>query len=107
MDEIPQQFIRKVDFHGAAASAAVPNRETAGGAGGYAPKSSTPKPFIYRPAPTKKEPPKCKVGDRVRVAKYGEGEVLDIQPAGADYEITISFPTAGRKKFMSNFLQFK
>jgi DNA helicase-2/ATP-dependent DNA helicase PcrA len=100
MDEIPEALTRKVDFFGdratSAALPAAPRLST--------PKPAIPKPFAFRPAP--KGEAKCKLGDRVRVARYGEGEVVDIQPAGADYEITISFPTAGRKKFMSNFLQF-
>ncbi len=42
------------------------------------------------------------VGDSVSQAKYGIGVVKDIRPAGADYEVTVEFPSAGIKKFMSN-----
>ena len=44
------------------------------------------------------------VGDMVRTAmiKYGVGKVLEIRPGGADYEVTIEFETAGRKKCMAN-----
>jgi DNA helicase-2/ATP-dependent DNA helicase PcrA len=42
------------------------------------------------------------VGDRVKQLKYGEGTVADIRPAGADYEVTVVFEGAGRKKFMAH-----
>ena len=43
------------------------------------------------------------IGDRVRHAKLGEGEVLDITAGGRDYEVTVSFDTAGVKKMFSSF----
>ncbi|MCL2372914.1 MAG: UvrD-helicase domain-containing protein [Defluviitaleaceae bacterium] len=45
------------------------------------------------------------VGDRVQMAKYGVGEVLAIDPAGADFEVTIEFDKVGRKKFMAHLLR--
>jgi DNA helicase-2/ATP-dependent DNA helicase PcrA len=42
------------------------------------------------------------VGDSVRQMKYGVGEVLSISPAGADFEVTVSFPAVGNKKFMAH-----
>jgi len=58
------------------------------------------------PRPTPKSgPPEFFVGDKVRMAKYGVGEVLAIDPAGADYEVTIQFEGVGRKKFMANLLR--
>jgi len=56
------------------------------------------------PAP-KNKPIDFVVGDKVRMAKYGLGEVLEIRNAGADYEVTIEFETVGRKKFMANLLK--
>ncbi|MCL2565597.1 MAG: UvrD-helicase domain-containing protein [Defluviitaleaceae bacterium] len=41
------------------------------------------------------------VGDNVRQLKYGIGQVMEIKPAGADYEVTVDFET-GRKKFMAH-----
>ena len=58
-----------------------------------------------RPVP-KGDPPDYTVGERLRTSKYGIGEVISIDPAGADYEVTIHFATAGRKKFMAHFLQY-
>jgi DNA helicase-2/ATP-dependent DNA helicase PcrA len=42
------------------------------------------------------------VGDRVKQMKYGVGEVTAIRPAGADYEVTVTFQEAGQKKFMAH-----
>jgi len=60
-----------------------------------------------RPVSAKAAPPDFAVGDNVRQAKYGTGQVLDISPAGADYEITVQFPTAGRKKFMAGLARLE
>lgn len=42
-------------------------------------------------------------GDRIKHSKFGEGTVMDIKPAGADYEILINFDRVGEKKMMSTF----
>lgn len=47
------------------------------------------------------------VGDMVRHIKFGIGEVLEMSPAGADYEITVEFKNAGTKKLMSKFANLK
>ena len=79
------------------------------------PKSSyRPKPVVgastgannYKAATSEMPAPKDKslsfgVGDKVRQMKYGIGTVVDIKPAGADYEVTIEFEAAGTKKFMA------
>lgn len=41
------------------------------------------------------------VGDFVTEKRYGRGEVLWIEPAGADFEVTIKFEKVGVKKFMA------
>ncbi len=41
------------------------------------------------------------VGDKVRAPKYGIGTVKSIKPAGADYEVEVSFPSNSTKKFMA------
>jgi DNA helicase-2/ATP-dependent DNA helicase PcrA len=38
----------------------------------------------------------------VRQEKYGVGKVTEIRAAGADYEVTVMFETAGAKKFMAH-----
>ena len=43
------------------------------------------------------------VGDRVRHIKFGEGTVADMINDGRDYEVTVDFDTAGRKKMFAGF----
>lgn len=43
------------------------------------------------------------VGDRVRHIKFGEGTVTDMINGGRDYEVTVDFDTAGRKKMFAGF----
>ncbi|MCL2456297.1 MAG: UvrD-helicase domain-containing protein [Defluviitaleaceae bacterium] len=62
---------------------------------------------VSRPISAKATPPDFSVGDTVRQAKFGTGIVLAIENAGADYEITVQFPTAGRKKFMQSLARLK
>jgi len=65
-----------------------------------------PTAFAPPPLPAPKNNPiNFTVGDKVRMAKYGVGKVLEIRNAGADYEVTIEFETVGRKKFMANLLK--
>ena len=47
------------------------------------------------------------IGDTVRHFKFGQGEVLKIEPAGADYEVTINFNKFGDKKLMANLSKLK
>jgi DNA helicase-2/ATP-dependent DNA helicase PcrA len=42
-------------------------------------------------------------GDRVRHPKFGEGEVVSIIDGGRDFEVTVEFDTAGRKKMFASF----
>jgi len=52
------------------------------------------------PAPTGKKLD-FEVGDTVNQIKYGNGIVKAINPAGADYEVTVEFEDVGAKKFMA------
>lgn len=47
------------------------------------------------------------VGDKVKHVKFGIGEVIDMTPGGADYEITVDFKNVGTKKLMSKFANLK
>jgi DNA helicase-2/ATP-dependent DNA helicase PcrA len=42
-----------------------------------------------------------KVGDLVKHVKFGIGQVLEIEPGGADYQVTVNFPRRGRKKLLA------
>lgn len=48
-----------------------------------------------------------KIGDNVKQIKYGIGTVKNISPAGADYEVTVEFESAGTKKFMAHLSKLK
>lgn len=43
------------------------------------------------------------VGDRVRHIKFGEGTVAGITEGGRDFEVTVDFDGAGRKKMFAGF----
>jgi len=47
------------------------------------------------------------VGDRVRQMKYGTGIVKAIDPAGADFEVTVLFDRIGEKKIMAHLSRLK
>ncbi|MCT4612692.1 MAG: DNA helicase PcrA [Clostridia bacterium] len=46
-------------------------------------------------------------GDIVSHMKFGKGTVIKINPAGADYEVTVDFTKVGEKKLMSTFAKLK
>jgi len=91
------------EFHG---SAGAREFAQAGSPSSFGRRFERPTPPQPLPLPTPKNNPiNFVVGDKVRMAKYGVGEVLEIKPAGADYEVSINFETVGRKKFMANLLK--
>lgn len=47
------------------------------------------------------------VGDRVKHIKFGEGTVLLINDGGRDFEVTVEFDSAGRKKMFASFAKLK
>ena len=47
------------------------------------------------------------VGDRVVHLKFGEGTVSDIVAGGRDFEVTVEFDRAGRKKMFATFAKLK
>ena len=46
-------------------------------------------------------------GDRVRHMKFGEGTVAGIVSGGRDYEVTVDFDSAGRKKMFAMFAKLQ
>lgn len=42
-----------------------------------------------------------KEGDLVKHSKFGVGQVVTIEPGGADYQVTVNFPSVGRKKLLA------
>lgn len=47
------------------------------------------------------------LGDSVKHFKFGIGKIVDIKNAGADYEVTVDFDTAGTKKLMAKLAKLK
>ena len=47
------------------------------------------------------------MGDRVRHVKFGDGLVTGITEGGRDYELTVEFDTAGKKKMFAGFARLK
>jgi DNA helicase-2/ATP-dependent DNA helicase PcrA len=105
LDDVPSDCIASVNSYGQErptlrASAKLPPALAA-----IAKPAPLPSPL--RPISEKATPPAFEAGDNVRQAKYGVGKVLEISPAGADYEVTIQFATAGRKKFMASLARLQ
>lgn len=46
-------------------------------------------------------------GDIVKHLKYGIGEVIRIEPGGADYQVTVDFNKVGVKKLLASFAKLK
>jgi DNA helicase-2/ATP-dependent DNA helicase PcrA len=47
------------------------------------------------------------IGDRVQHMKFGQGTVAAINDGGRDFEVTVDFDTAGRKKMFASFAKLK
>ena len=47
------------------------------------------------------------IGDTVRHAKFGVGKVTEIVEGGRDYEVTVEFDRAGRRKMFAGFAKLK
>ncbi|HEX8978635.1 MAG TPA: UvrD-helicase domain-containing protein [Parasulfuritortus sp.] len=87
LDEIPSGLVHSLSLHRPAAVAAGP----AATAGGYAAPASAKVPH--------------KIGSRVSHARYGEGVVSGYQGQGAEAEIKVSFPKAGDKWFILEYVK--
>jgi DNA helicase-2/ATP-dependent DNA helicase PcrA len=51
--------------------------------------------------------PEFKIGDRVKHAKLGEGDVLDIYPLREETCIVVSFEKLGQKKLILQYAKLK
>ena len=66
------------------------------------------KPFETAPVTvTKADHVEYGVGDRVHHLRFGEGTVLEITEGRKDYEVRVSFDTAGVKKLFASFAKLK
>ena len=48
-----------------------------------------------------------KVGDLVKHTKFGIGQVMAIEPGGADFQVSVNFPSVGRKKLLAGLSGLK
>lgn len=48
-----------------------------------------------------------KEGDLVKHSKFGVGQVMAIEPGGADFQVTVNFPSVGRKKLLAGLSGLK
>lgn len=48
-----------------------------------------------------------KTNDLVKHSKYGIGQVVAIESGGADYQVTVNFPSHGKKKLLASFAKLK
>ncbi len=105
LKEIPNNFlntfIKKEDLKG---------EKITDSANTYRPKTEYKPNISY----LKKEIPAPKnltieflVGDNISHFKFGTGKVLQISPAGADFEVLIEFENFGTKKLMANLSKLK
>ncbi len=69
----------------------------------FAAKPFDPKQFTV----TKADKLAYGVGDRVRHVKFGRGTVMEITEGGRDYEVTVEFDTAGRKRMFASFAKLE
>ena len=46
-------------------------------------------------------------GDRVKHIKFGEGTVAEIKDGGKDFEVTVDFDKAGRKRMFASFARLE
>jgi DNA helicase-2/ATP-dependent DNA helicase PcrA len=70
------------------------------------------KPFSFKPTPGEIPAPKgvtldFAAGDLVKHGKYGIGQVKMIEAGGADYQVTVNFPSHGTKKLIASFAGLK
>lgn len=65
------------------------------------------KPRKVTPTALSQGTPDYKVGDTVEHIKFGKGVILDLKALNQDYEVTISFEEAGKKKLRSSFAKLK
>ncbi|TCT14611.1 DNA helicase-2/ATP-dependent DNA helicase PcrA [Natranaerovirga pectinivora] len=69
--------------------------------------------FNSKPYETKKMPVSnsatldFQVGDVVKHLKFGPGEIIEIEPGGADYQVTVNFTKVGVKKLFASLAKLK
>jgi len=44
---------------------------------------------------------------RVRHTQFGVGTVVDVEPSGSDYKVTVRFASVGTKKLLASFAKLE
>ncbi len=66
------------------------------------------KPHTAKPLPVSKQAAlDYGVGDMVKHIRFGVGQVTAIEPGGADYQVSVEFPGAGKKKLLAGLSGLK
>jgi DNA helicase-2/ATP-dependent DNA helicase PcrA len=94
---------RPVFLHGEALSLPVKKKEYQGKT--YNSVSSV-KDFLAK-RPAAKRGLKLYSGALVAHEKYGKGKVLNVEPAGDDFKVTVQFPGLGIKKFRESYAKLR
>ena len=100
IEEIPDNYVLNLSLSSKPSSSFIKKE-----LGTYRPKSkyiSSLNSSVNREMPSPKNfKIDFKEGDSIRHFKFGIGKVEKVEPAGADYEVTVIFEDAGTKKLMA------
>ena len=110
VDELPQEQA-ELEFFDPLAAYKQEKREIKGAAD-TAPKAlpwnQSPKPSFGKTFTVEKQDHlDYEEGDRVSHQKFGTGTVAEIKDGGKDFEVTVDFDRAGRKKMFASFAKLK
>lgn len=112
--EVPRELVdlgRNASFNNSAGARRMSAEERFGDAfGGIFGKKSSAQSNTFKPRQftvTKADKLEYSVGDVVRHAKFGVGEVMDIVDGGKDYEVTVNFDQAGVRRMFASFAKLK
>lgn len=112
--EVPRELVdlgRNSSFDSTAGARRMSVEERFGDAfGGMFGKKSSAQSNTFKPRQftvTKADKLEYSVGDVVRHAKFGVGEVMDIVDGGKDYEVTVNFDQAGVRRMFASFAKLK
>ncbi len=111
--EIPQDLLDGQLSGGGSFAREIGNASSSSSNGALSPSKRDRSFFSKAPyqmgQPTKKNPLPMnqsvsldyQEGDLVKHGKFGVGQVVAIEPGGADYQVTVNFPSVGRKKLLA------
>lgn len=75
--------------------------------GGFSGKNPYKKEKKTYTMPVSGKAPDYNIGDLVQHKKFGMGQVKKIEPGGADFQVTVNFPSVGMKKLLASLSGLK